>query len=106
MSNSKSDELKHEIDGLEKTMHDADQFRTLEEQVADMKREVSTRVKPIRTWIERKKMKIGAMTLGKKTASGSQKHLLISMTKPAKTGAVIMASLIHRLLYKRQYLMR
>jgi hypothetical protein len=38
MSNSKSDELKHEIDGLEKTMHDADQFRTLEEQVADMKR--------------------------------------------------------------------
>ncbi|WP_339340894.1 hypothetical protein, partial [uncultured Psychrobacter sp.] len=38
MSNSKSDELKHEIDGLEKAMHDADQFRTLEEQVADMKR--------------------------------------------------------------------
>ena len=37
MSNSKSDELKHEIDGLEKAMHDADQFRTLEEQVADMK---------------------------------------------------------------------
>ncbi|MGO2340379.1 MAG: hypothetical protein ACTH5M_07280 [Psychrobacter sp.] len=38
MSNSKSDELKKELDGLEKTMHDADQFHTLEEQVADMKR--------------------------------------------------------------------
>ncbi len=38
MSNSKRDELKQEIDGLEKSMHDADQFHTLEEQVADMKR--------------------------------------------------------------------
>ncbi|WP_367110347.1 hypothetical protein [uncultured Psychrobacter sp.] len=38
MSDSKSDNLKHEIDGLEKAMYDADQFRTLEEQVADMKR--------------------------------------------------------------------
>jgi len=38
MSNAKNDELKREIDGLEKSMHDADQFHTLEEQVADMKR--------------------------------------------------------------------
>lgn len=38
MSGSKSDELKKEIDDLEKKMYDASQFRTLEEQVADMKR--------------------------------------------------------------------
>ncbi len=38
MSNSKHDELKNEITELEKTMHDAEQFHTLEEQVADMKR--------------------------------------------------------------------
>ncbi|MDN6276719.1 hypothetical protein [Psychrobacter sp.] len=38
MTNGKYDDLNHEIDELEQTMHDADQFRTLEEQVADMKR--------------------------------------------------------------------
>ncbi len=38
MSNSKSDELKKELDGLEQSMHDAEKFHTLEEQVADMKR--------------------------------------------------------------------
>lgn len=38
MSDSKRDELRKEIDSLEKTMHDAEQFHTLEEQVADMKR--------------------------------------------------------------------
>ena len=38
MSNAKNDELLRELDGLEKNMHDADQFHTLEEQVADMKR--------------------------------------------------------------------
>lgn len=38
MSNAKNDELLRELDGLEKSMHDADQFHTLEEQVADMKR--------------------------------------------------------------------
>ena len=38
MSTPKSEALKHEIDDLENTMHEADQFHTLEEQVADMKR--------------------------------------------------------------------
>ena len=38
MSNSKNDALKNELDSLEKTMHEASQFHTLEEQVADMKR--------------------------------------------------------------------
>lgn len=38
MSNSERDELNHEIEKLEETMHDAEQFHTLEEQVADMKR--------------------------------------------------------------------
>ncbi|MEN2752607.1 hypothetical protein AAIR29_13295 [Psychrobacter sp. FBL11] len=38
MTTGKHDDLTHELDGLEKAMHDADQFRTLEEQVADMKR--------------------------------------------------------------------
>jgi len=38
MSNAKHDELRKELDGLEKTMHDSEQFHTLEEQVADMKR--------------------------------------------------------------------
>ena len=38
MSNAKHDELRKNLDGLEKTMHDSEQFHTLEEQVADMKR--------------------------------------------------------------------
>ncbi|WP_435979304.1 hypothetical protein [Psychrobacter sp. DM4] len=38
MTDSKRDDLRKDIDTLENTMHDADQFRTLEEQVADMKR--------------------------------------------------------------------
>ena len=38
MSSPKSNALKTEIDQLENAMHDADQFHTLEEQVADMKR--------------------------------------------------------------------
>lgn len=38
MSSPKHDALKHELDELETTMHEADQFHTLEEQVADMKR--------------------------------------------------------------------
>jgi hypothetical protein len=38
MSSPKSEALKHEIDELEQTMHEAEQFHTLEEQVADMKR--------------------------------------------------------------------
>ena len=38
MTDSKRDDLRKDIDNLENKMHDADQFRTLEEQVADMKR--------------------------------------------------------------------
>ena len=38
MDNSKKDALKSELESLEKTMHDANQFHTLEEQVTDMKR--------------------------------------------------------------------
>lgn len=76
MSNSKYDERNHEIDGLEKAMHDADQFRTLEEQVADMKRRGIDPAKPTKTWIEKKKMRIGVMRRGKKMANGSQKPLL------------------------------
>ena len=38
MNDSKNDALKSELESLEKTMHDASQFHTLEEQVADMKR--------------------------------------------------------------------
>ncbi|WP_435949750.1 hypothetical protein [Psychrobacter sp. DM8] len=38
MTDSKRDDLRKNIDNLENQMHDADQFRTLEEQVADMKR--------------------------------------------------------------------
>ena len=38
MTDSKHDELKRDINKLEDSMHDTEQFRTLEEQVADMKR--------------------------------------------------------------------
>ena len=38
MTNSNDHKLKDEINHLEEAMHDADQFHTLEEQVADMKR--------------------------------------------------------------------
>ena len=38
MTDSKRDEIKKELDKLEKVMHDTEQFHTLEEQVADMKR--------------------------------------------------------------------
>ncbi len=38
MTNSNERNLKDEINHLEETMHDAEQFHTLEEQVADMKR--------------------------------------------------------------------
>lgn len=37
-TNQNNDALINEINTLEEKMHDADQFRTLEEQVADMKR--------------------------------------------------------------------
>ena len=38
MSNSKKDTLNTELTSLEEKMHEANQFHTLEEQVADMKR--------------------------------------------------------------------
>lgn len=38
MSSPKNDALKQELNELETTMHEADQFHTLEEQVEDMKR--------------------------------------------------------------------
>ncbi len=38
MTDSKRDTLKQELDALSDTMHEANQFKTLEEQVADMKR--------------------------------------------------------------------
>ena len=38
MTSPKGEALKQEIVDLENTMHEADQFHTLEEQVADMKR--------------------------------------------------------------------
>ena len=38
MDSLKREELKQEMDKLEKTMHDTEQFHTLAEQVADMKR--------------------------------------------------------------------
>ena len=50
MSNDKHDELRKEIDGLEKTMHDAEQYHTLEEQVADMKRRGIDPSKAYKDW--------------------------------------------------------
>ncbi|WP_201617681.1 hypothetical protein [Psychrobacter urativorans] len=55
MSNSKHDDLTQKIDKLEKTMHDADQFHTLEEQVADMKRRGIDPSEAYRDWDEKEK---------------------------------------------------
>ena len=38
MSTPESEALKHELEDLENVMHETEQFHTLEEQVADMKR--------------------------------------------------------------------
>ena len=54
MSNPKHDALNKEIDELSKTMHDAEQFHTLEEQVADMKRRGIDPSKAYRDWDEEK----------------------------------------------------
>lgn len=62
MSNSKRDELKNEIDGLEKSMHDADQFHTLEEQVADMKRRGIDPSKTYKKWDDEKEEDWGDAT--------------------------------------------
>ncbi|WP_350562727.1 hypothetical protein [Psychrobacter sp. CAL346-MNA-CIBAN-0220] len=55
MSNSKRDELKQDIDKLEKAMHDSEQFHTLEEQIADMKRRGIDPSKTYNDWDEEEK---------------------------------------------------
>lgn len=50
MTNRNSDKLKDEINHLEETMHDADQFHTLEEQIADMKRRGIDPSKAYKKW--------------------------------------------------------
>lgn len=50
MSNPKSEALKHEIDDLENTMHEADRSHTLEEQIADMKRRGIDPSKSYKKW--------------------------------------------------------
>ena len=55
MSDSKRDELKRDISKLEETMHDAEQFHTLEEQVADMKRRGIDPSKSYDDWDEKEK---------------------------------------------------
>lgn len=74
MTNGKYDDLNHEIDELEQTMHDADQFRTLEEQVADMKRRGIEPNQGYKDVDQKKKTKTGAMKLGKKMASGNPRR--------------------------------
>lgn len=58
-------------------MHAAEQFHTLEEQVADMKRRGIDPSQAYKDLDRKKKMLIGVMLLGKKMASGSQRRLLI-----------------------------
>ncbi|WP_201586805.1 hypothetical protein [Psychrobacter jeotgali] len=50
MTDSKNKDLKQEFDKLEETMIDADQFRTLEEQVAEMKRRGIDPSKTYKKW--------------------------------------------------------
>ena len=72
MTNSNDHKLKDEINHLEEAMHDADQFHTLEEQVADMSVVVLIPVAPTKNGMMiKKKMMIGAMRLGKKMVSGA-----------------------------------
>ena len=69
MSDAKKN-LNSELTSLEETMLEADQFRTLEEQVADMKRRG---IDPTQAY----KMLTGVMRRGKKTVNGNQKRLRI-----------------------------
>ena len=55
MNDSKREELKKEIAELEKTMHDTEQFHTLEEQVADMKRRGLDPSKTYNDWDDKEK---------------------------------------------------
>ena len=50
MSSPKNDALKQELNELETTMHEADQFHTLEEQVEDMKRRGIDSSKNYKKW--------------------------------------------------------
>lgn len=54
MSNSTNEELKTNIGQLEEAMREADQFHTLEEQVADMKRRGVDPSKTYRDWDDKK----------------------------------------------------
>lgn len=62
MSNSKRDELTQELNKLEKAMYDAEQFHTLEEQVADMKRRGIDPSKTYDDWDEKEKEDWGNAT--------------------------------------------
>jgi|GEM_PF-5877730 len=77
MSDAKKD-LNSELTSLEETMLEADQFRTLEEQVADMKRRG---IDPTQAYkdLDRKEEDAdwGVMRRGKRTVNGSQKRLRI-----------------------------
>ncbi|WP_352339244.1 hypothetical protein [Psychrobacter sp. 16-MNA-CIBAN-0192] len=55
MDDASRDKLKKELEGLEKTMHDTEQFHTLEEQVADMKRRGIDPSKVYDDWDEKEK---------------------------------------------------
>ncbi|WP_201557996.1 hypothetical protein [Psychrobacter sp. 72-O-c] len=62
MTNSKRDELMSDIDKQAEAMHDADQFHTLEEQVADMKRRGIDPSKTYNDWDEKEKEDWGDAT--------------------------------------------
>ena len=55
MTNNNDHKLKQEINQLEDTMHDADQYHTLEEQVADMKRRGIDPSSTYKKWDDEKK---------------------------------------------------
>ncbi|SNT70807.1 hypothetical protein [Psychrobacter sp. LV10R520-6] len=62
MTNSKRDELMSDIDKQAEMMHNADQFHTLEEQVADMKRRGIDPSKTYNDWDEKEKEDWGDAT--------------------------------------------
>lgn len=53
MNDAKRDELSQELEQLEQAMHDTEQFHTLEEQVADMKRRGIDPSKAYNDWDEK-----------------------------------------------------
>ena len=100
MSTPESEALKHELEDLENVMHETEQFHTLEEQVADMKRRGIDPKSAYKKWMRKKSQKkTGVMILGRKMVSGNQKLQMILMKMLEKTGTVTMASLIHHHLY-------